>query len=634
VAIIGTAGHVDHGKSTLVRALTGIDPDRLREEQVREMTIDLGFAWLTLPSGRQVGIVDVPGHEDFLRNMLAGIGGVDVAMVVVACDEGVMPQTHEHFAIIDLLKVPRAVIALTKSDLVQDPEWIELVIEQVRDEVRGTVLEGAACIPVSARTGAGMPELLAELDRLVESAPPRADVGRARMWIDRVFTIAGFGTVVTGTLLDGVLAVGDEVEIVPGGLQARVRGLQLHKSQVTRAEPGSRLAINLAGVNKSQLMRGQVVARRGTLSASRLVDARLTLLPDLSAPLEHDALVEVHVGAAHAQAHVRLLDSEALQPGETGWIQLRLQEPIAVLRGDRFVLRSPSPSQTLGGGEIVRPLAGRRHRRFRQETIQELEALLRGTPEEVLLEALSSSVVIRVNELLKRATLPEADALVALEQLVSTGDALLLDGRELGSGAPIASTVYVAARSRWERLRQDVQSALRAYHQQYPLRLGMPREELKSRLRMDGAHFLRVVDRAVSEGWLAASETGVRLPEHSVTLSSEQARRVEQALALVTANAYTPPALAELQDLLGADLLQYLFDSDRLLKVSDSVAFDPATYAEMERGVVTYLKDNGQITVANVRDLFGTSRKYALSLLEDLDARRVTKRIGDVRVLR
>ncbi|NLG26657.1 MAG: selenocysteine-specific translation elongation factor [Chloroflexi bacterium] len=634
MAIIGTAGHVDHGKSTLVRALTGINPDRLKEEQEREMTIDLGFAWLTLPSGRSVGVVDVPGHEDFVRNMLAGVGGVDVAMLVIAADEGVMPQTREHLAILDLLQVPRGVIALTKSDLVDDPEWLELVQEQVREEVHGSVLADAPCIPVSARTGAGLPELLTELDRQVAAAPARLDLGRPRMWIDRVFTVAGFGTVVTGTLLDGHLEVGDEVQIVPGERRARIRGLQLHKAQVTRAEPGSRLAINLTGVGKDELVRGQVVARPGALTGTDLVDARLTVLGELEAPLEHDAQVELHVGAAHTLAYVRLLDSEHLEPGQTGWIQLRLDEPVAVLHGDRFVLRSPSPSRTIGGGSIVRAQPLRRHKRFRPEVLAELEALSRGTPDELLLQALGGALGVRASELVRQVNLPQEQVLGALSELLERGDVLVLEGREAGAATVDLRSATVIARRRWEALAQEIRSALGGYHQQYPLRIGMPREELKSRLRVDGATFQRMLDKAVCEGVLAASEAEVHLPEHRVTLNSDQQRRLDQALTQMAASPYAPPALSELQDLLGAELLQYLLDAGRLLKVSDSVVFDPASYAEMEQRVIAYLRENGQITVAIVRDLFGTSRKYALGLLEDLDARRVTKRLGDVRVLR
>jgi selenocysteine-specific elongation factor len=552
----------------------------------------------------------------------------------VAADEGVMPQTREHVAILDLLQVPRGVIALTKSDLVQDAEWLELVMDQVRDEVHGTVLEHAAIIPVSARKGTGLPDLLAELDRLVASAPPRPDLGRPRLWIDRVFSVAGFGTVVTGTLIDGRFELGEEVEIVPGGQRARIRGLQLHKTQVEHVDPGVRLAINLSGVNKSDLSRGQVVARPGVLSPTLLVDVNLRVLSGMAYPLEHDMLVELYVGSAHTQAHVRLLDAPQLSPGQQGWVQLRLAEPIAVLRGDRFILRSPSPSLTVGGGQIVQPQPGHRYKRFRSETIEQLEALSRGTPDEILLQALAGASVLRVSDLLRQASLPAEESMQALEKLVSAGDVLVLDGQPGEGNQAVSRTAAIVARTRWEVLLGEVSEILATYHEHYPLRLGMPREELKSRLRLDGTLFLRLVERAVQTGRLDASEAEVHLPEHRVALSAEQARRVEQALGQMSANPFSPPALVELQEMLGSDLMQYLLDAGRLLKVSDSVVFDPRAYAEMEERVSAYLRQNGQITVANVRDLLSTSRKYALGLLEDLDRRRITKRLGDVRVLR
>ena len=287
--VIGTAGHVDHGKSTLVHALTGIDPDRLKEEKEREMTIDLGFAWLKLPSGREVSIVDVPGHEDFIKNMLAGAGGIDCALLVVAADEGVMPQTREHLAILDLLQVRDGVVALTKSDTIEDPEWLDLVQEEVREELAGTVLQDAKIVPVSAHTGFGLSELLEELDRLLQSPPPRQESGRPRLPIDRVFTIAGFGTVVTGTLIDGRLHNGQEVEILPRGLKARIRGLQTHKVKVELAIPPSRVAVNLTGVSKEQLRRGDVLTTPGWLRPTLLLDARLRLLKDAPRPLVHNA---------------------------------------------------------------------------------------------------------------------------------------------------------------------------------------------------------------------------------------------------------------------------------------------------------------------------------------------------------
>ncbi|MEP0764632.1 MAG: selenocysteine-specific translation elongation factor, partial [Chloroflexota bacterium] len=312
--VIGTAGHVDHGKSTLTYALTGINPDRLAEEQRREMTIDLGFAWLDLPTGERVGIVDVPGHRDFIENMLAGVGGIDAALLVIAADEGVMPQTREHLAILDLLAVPTGLIALTKMDLISDPDWLELVQLDIMETVHGTVLDGKPIIPVSARTGEGLGDLVAALADLLAHQPPRADLGNPRLPIDRVFTISGFGVVVTGTLLDGALAVGQEVEIQPAAVRARVRGLQSHEQSIEQATPGRRLAVNLRGVDRDALKRGDVLGLPGAWQPTTLLDARLRYLPDAHLPLEHDDPVKFFVGAAEVMGRVRLLDKERVLP--------------------------------------------------------------------------------------------------------------------------------------------------------------------------------------------------------------------------------------------------------------------------------------------------------------------------------
>ncbi|MEA3459773.1 MAG: selenocysteine-specific translation elongation factor, partial [Chloroflexota bacterium] len=350
--MICTAGHVDHGKSKLVEALTGIDPDRLAEEKEREMTIDLGFAWLTLPSGRRVGIVDVPGHEDFVDNMLAGVGGIDVALFVVAADEGVMPQTREHLAILDLLGVEHGVVALTKADLV-DEEWIELAELEVDDLLEGTTLAGVPIVPVSAKTGQGLSDLVAELDRVLENTPLPNDVGRPRLSIDRVFSITGFGTVVTGTLIDGHLELGQGVEILPQGLKTRIRGLETHKERIDLAVPGSRVAINLAGVGTDELSRGDVVALPGQLVSTELLDVELRMLSHAPKPMRHNLSTCFFTGAAKIMARARVIGAEAIKRGQTGWAQLCLAEPTAVVRGDRFVIRRPSPPMTIGGGRIL-----------------------------------------------------------------------------------------------------------------------------------------------------------------------------------------------------------------------------------------------------------------------------------------
>ena len=385
--VIGTAGHVDHGKSTLVTALTGINPDRLKEEQEREMTIDLGFAWMALPDGEPVGIVDVPGHRDFIENMLAGVGGIDAVLFVVAADEGVMPQTREHLTILDILQVQGGVIALTKCDLVDDPEWLELVKNDVRQAVQGTILADAPLVAVSAFTGAGLDELKNTLGAVLAERLPRPDLGRPRLPVDRVFSMPGFGTVVTGTLVDGVFRIGDEVEILPGGLRGRVRGLQAHKHSEESAAPGSRTAINIAGLSHEQVRRGDVIAHPGVYLPTSWLDVHFRLVADASSPLKHNTECKLFIGAAEVPVRLRLLGSEELLPGQEGWLQLELRQPVVAMRGDNYLLRRPSPGETLGGGVVVDPQPAGRHKRFDAEILQQLETLAQGSPTELLLRA-------------------------------------------------------------------------------------------------------------------------------------------------------------------------------------------------------------------------------------------------------
>ena len=620
-------------------ALTGIDPDRLPEEKAREMTIDLGFAWLTLPSGEQVGVVDVPGHIDFIKNMLAGIGGIDVALFVVAADEGVMPQTREHLAILDLLDVPAGVVALTKTDLVQEPEWLELVQEEVSELLAGTCLSVAPVVPVSARTGEGLPRLLEALETVLESAPPRRDMGRPRLSIDRVFTVAGFGTVVTGTLSDGSLEVGQEVEIVPGGVRARIRGLQTHKRKIERAVPGSRVAINLSGVRTEQLQRGRVVTLPGLLRPTQLVDLRLRLLPDAPAPLKHSQEVDFFCGAAEVVARTRLLDAEVIPLGGEGWVQVRLREPVAVAAGDRFILRRPSPSRTLGGGWVVNPHPKRHHRRFRPETIARLETLARGQPEDVLLQTLQEQEPGGARETVAASGFGGA-AIGALDELLSTGQVSFLGVSEeaVPAAQAVASNRYLVSSAGWQHLKQRLQSVLVDHHDQHPLRLGMPREELKSRLQprraWPGRLFNELVGRAVAEGVVVEAEEFIRTADHVVRFSPEQQKQVDALLGRFRAQPYTPPSAAEATASTGPDVLAALIEAKTLTRVNEGVLFLAETYHEMVERIVAHLRSEGSITVAQVRDMFATSRKYALPLMEHLDERRVTRRVGDKRVLR
>ena len=636
--VIGTAGHVDHGKSTLVLALTGIDPDRLQEEKAREMTIDLGFAWMTLPSAaaepERVGIIDVPGHIDFIKNMLAGVGGIDAALLVIAADEGVMPQTREHVAILDLLQVPGGVVALTKTDLIDDPEWLWLVQDEIRELLKTTVLRHAPIVPVSARKREGIDALRQALAATLAQIPPRANRGRARLPVDRAFSMAGFGTVVTGTLLDGDLRVGDDVEIMPTGLTARVRGLQTHREKIEAAHPGSRVAVNLSGVHPDQVPRGQTLSLPGFLHSSYLLDLRLHLLPGV-APLRHNQLVDFFSGAAEVPAYVRLLDSERLEPGSDGWVQLRLVEPLALLRGDHFIIRQPSPSHTLGGGVVVDPRPARRWRRMRSDVIQRLETLSHGTPGDIWLHALARDEPATPRAVGERSGLPASSISAAWQELMERHDLVVL-----GAQPTPGPDTLVMSRGGWSEITTRLTSTLAEYHRTYPLRTGMPRSELKSRLdqsrrtALPARAYADILARADVEGLLHATESVVYQAGHQVTFTPTQEALARQQLALFRRQPFTPPGIDETRGVLGDDVLAALFEQGRLVKLNDDVALDAAAYQEMVDTIRQIIQQTGSVTVAQVRDRFNTSRKYALAILEYLDAQRVTRRVGDARVLR
>ncbi len=623
--VLGTAGHVDHGKSTLVKALTGIDPDRLREEQEREMTIDLGFAWLRLPGLAEVSLVDVPGHERFIKNMLAGVGGIDAALLVIAADEGPMPQTAEHLNILHLLGVERGLVVLTKRDLV-DSDWLDLVSEEVRDRLAGTTLAGAPLVPVSARTGAGLDDLKAAIARLLADTVPRADRGRPRLPIDRVFSVAGFGTVVTGTLIDGNLSVGQDVVVVPGAGKSRVRGLQSHKHKAEIVQPGSRVAVNLGGLAVEDLRRGQVLTLPGLLEPTLRLDARLHLLPDAPRPLRGNAVFDLFTGAAESPCRVTLLDTDALEPGQSAWVTLRLLAPVAVVKSDRFILRQPSPSLTIGGGVIV-DAHPRRHRRHDPAVIQALATLERGTPEELLAQALGGEAR-DVKSLLDAANLPAAPARAALDRALASGDIVRLGPS--APDAPLLPSTLLMSRGGWATLTTTLRAIVSRHHAVHPLRRGLGKEELKSRLGLPAKAFQAVVARALTAGVLAEDATTFRLPDHEVRLTSAQAADVDHLLAAFAAAPTSPPAPADLG--IDPELLAALLDRGDLVKFGPDLYYDRATYARMVATVLDTIDAQGSIAVADLRDRFQTSRKYAVPFLEHLDETRVTRRQGEGRV--
>jgi selenocysteine-specific elongation factor len=641
--VIATAGHVDHGKSTLVRALTGINPDRLREEQRREMTIDLGFAWLTLPTSEPVGIIDVPGHIDFIDNMLAGLGGIDAALLVIAADEGPMPQTLEHLAILNLLKVPRGVVALTKTDLAPDDEWVELISADVRQLLAGTPLAEAQIVPVSTRTNRGLKSVIQALADVLGDAPPRRDLGKPRLPVDRVFTLPGFGTIVTGTLADGILSIGDEVEVVTQRgerLPARIRGLQTHKQKIERALPGSRVAINLTGVDIEQVARGSVVARPGMLAPATLVDVRLEVLgsdvrrtPSLRSEVRrtfsvrHNTEVKIFSGAAQSVARVWLLDGDELASGQSGWAQLQLATPMALANGDRFIARLPSPSVTVGGGTVVDAHPALRYRRRGGQAdarvLQRLTTLSEGTPEDRVMNALAE---------LRFAV--KADALNKAQLSADAGDGAMAE--LVSSGAVITVNEVYALASTWRDAQARATDVLRQFHAGQPLLPGMPRDTLRNRLGLDARTFnaLLALDAQQPEVALADESDIVRLASHRAQFNPAQQKAVDALLAQCRAQPWATPSVKDARAGLGDDVYEAMLRQKLLVQMGGDVILLPETYARAVNDVRGFIQREGQMTAAQARDLFNTTRKYSLGLMEHLDAIGVTKRVGDARVLK
>jgi len=631
--IIGTAGHVDHGKSTLIAALTGTHPDRLKEEQEREMTIDLGFGWLTLPdpestqgTGEEIGIVDVPGHRDFIENMLAGVGGIDAALLVIAADEGIMPQTREHLAILDLLQIPLGLIVITKIDLIHDKDWIDLIESDVRALVKNTILQDAPIVRVSARTRSGLDQLISTLSDILRQKPARSDLGRPRLPIDRVFTMSGFGTVVTGTLLDGHLAIGDEIQVLPSGLAGRIRGLQTHKKKEEQALPGSRTAVNISGISTEQILRGEVLVHPNQYAPTRRVDARLRLLKDIASPLKHFSEVKMFIGASETIGTLRLLDAEELAPGEEAWVQLELRDPIVAVRGDKYILRRPSPSETLGGGIIVDAQPKNRHKRFDNELLKSLSSLAQGSPADILFEAALALQAAPADEVIKRSRLEAETAKDALKELLANGHLVALEDD--------ATNQLIIAEPHWNDLQIKVQKLVNDHHLQFPLRRGMPREELKSRLKLSPRVFNAIIKRLVDLYLLSETGSSVAKPGHEIHFDNDQQAQVQALMRKFAQNPYAPPGVKECKAEVGEEIFNALVELNQIVVVSSEVVFRKQDYDLMVKRIKETIEAKGQISLAEARDLFDTSRKYVQALLEHLDAIDVTMRAGDYRKLR
>ena len=618
---IGTAGHVDHGKSTLIQALTGIDPDRLREEKERGLTIDLGFAWLSLPSGKEISIVDVPGHERFIKNMLAGVGGIDAALLVIAADEGVMPQTREHLDILDLLRVPAGIIVMTRCDLVEDEEWLQLVEEEARETVAETVLADSPLVRVSAVTGQGLDALRAALDALLAETAAKRDVGRPRLPIDRAFTLSGFGTIVTGTLLDGQLQVGDDVQFVPGNVSGRIRGLQSHKHALESALPGNRVAVNVGGVDTDDVYRGQVLTLPQRLAATRFADVRVRVLPAAPRPLAHGTVVAFHSGTMETLARVRLLDRETIPPGADGLAQLLLVKPVCLSKGDLFIIRQLSPACTLGGGEVLDPYPPR-HKRFAHDVIAALATLERGSPDDVVLQALR-----------QREPCTRAEIAGVLPHTAAEIDEILarLLGAELA--VDLGRSLYSAAG--WTEITARVTALLQGFHERYPLRNGQGKEEVRRQLGLHSRVFNEVIQRLSADEAVAEEQGALRLFGFRIGLDARQEETANALLAALEREPFAPPSLAEVRKTLALDedFLTVLAAQGRIIRLDTDLVYSRKAYAQAVARVREFLGREGRATVAQVRDAFGTSRKYVLPLLEQMDRDGVTRRHGDERTL-
>jgi selenocysteine-specific elongation factor len=613
--VIGTAGHIDHGKSALIQKLTGIDPDRLREEKQRGMTIDLGFAWLKLPGGNEVGIIDVPGHEKFIKNMLAGVGAIDLALLVIAANESVMPQTREHLDILNLLGIDRGIVVITKKDLVND-EMLTLVRMEIEETVKDTFLQNAPILEVSAVTEEGLDKLVDTIENLLNTIEPARNLSKPRLFIDRVFSIAGAGTVVTGTLVDGELSVGEEVQILPTDLKARIRGLQMHKKKLEKIGPGSRTAVNLVNISPDQLERGNVIVRPGWLIPTDRFDVRLEILKSAGKPLYHGSIVTLFTGSTETPAKLYLLDKIKIEPGESGLAQFSVEMPVMILKGDHYIIRSSV--DTIGGGTIIFPHA-RRHRHNRKEIVQRLNMMESSNISDIIISFLEFKQPARLNRLLVECNLTEAEVKTSLASLIAERKIVTI-----GQGEN--SLLYTT--TGWESLVQKAQEIVKNYHKKYPARSGISKGELNSKLGFESnSPSLR---KLFDDGILIEDSATVRMPSHKIEFTGKQMEEINSYMEQLNRNPYSP----QVDIVLDRDIINQLIEQQKIVKVGDGVIFSRTAYEEMVNKIMEKIKVDGKITLAEVRDIFNTSRKYAKGLLEYLDEKKITRRVGDERVLR
>jgi selenocysteine-specific elongation factor len=624
--VIGTAGHIDHGKSTLIKALTGLDPDRLKEEKKRGITIDLGFAEFVLPSGKRAGVVDVPGHEKFIKNMLAGIGGIDIVLLVIAADEGVMPQTQEHLDILSILEIEKGIVVLTKADLV-DEDWLSLVKEDIKEKLKGTFLEDATMMEVSALEGKGLDELSYEIDRQTDELKNRNTNLPPRIPIDRVFSISGFGTVITGTQIEGTFQVGDEVVIYPNKISTKIRGIQVHGKSVDRSYAGQRVAINLANMKKDDIKRGDVLSIDKVLEPTMMLDAKVSVLKESNWSIKNRSRLRLYHGSSEVLCRVVILDKEEILPGEFAYIQLRLEEEIVAKRDDKIVLRFYSPMETIGGGFIIdsNPY---KHKRFKDDIIEKLQLKEKGDIEDLIDEMIkvNSENYETMKSYIDKGEFEENEMKNVIEKFIEEDKVVKFVDN------------VILHKDYLEKIKENIIKELEDFHNKNNLKLGMKKEELRNKVMKKVKNKLYDDLLVYFENILNLVDNKVSLKDFKVIYTKEQEEMKKRIEDNLIKGRFSPKTVKEMAETFKDEegfnkVIQSMIDFNLVIKLDENIVLYHSVYDEAVSMIKDFIKDNDGITLGQCRDVLGTTRKFALPLLEYLDNNKITKRDGDKRII-
>lgn len=630
--IIGTAGHIDHGKTTLIRALTGRNTDRLKEEQKRGISIELGFTYFDLPSGQRAGIIDVPGHEKFIKNMLAGIIGIDIVILVVAADEGIMPQTHEHLQILDLLGIQKGFIVITKTDLVE-AEWIELVEEEIKEEIEGSFLEGRPILKYSSKQADSLKDIIQLLEVYSEDVEPRNLDEIFRLPVDRSFVISGFGTIVTGTLLSGSLKVGEEVQIFPGDNKARIRTLQVHDQDAETAYAGQRVAINLAGIKKNEVDRGSVIAPVDSMKDTMMLDVKLKLLKSIDKTIKNRTRVRLYIGTKEVLCRVILLDREELKPGEETYAQLRLEEEIVANWKDKFIIRFYSPMFTIGGGEVLDPNPDKK-KRFQEDTIQQLKIKEQGSSKDLIENIILESKLEfpSIKELSLKTSMLEDGVKENILELVDEGKILKFD---------LTNDSYVIHQKNFKQVEKNIIDELEKFHKNYPLRVGIAKEEFKSKfLKNTKSRIYELfIERLIQENSIEIIDQYMKIKGFNIKYSKEQMEIKSQIEKIMKENAYLPLKKDEIKNKIDfkekevLEVFNSMVNSGDIVKLNEEIFLIKEDYETALKLLKDFLNKNKTLSLGEYRDLIDSNRKTSIAILEYFDNKKITKRIDDKREL-